>query len=211
MSRKNITILNLGIGNIHSVSNALSELQDLGNVSINLADDAFDLASTDYLIMPGVGAFGAASDYLKKHPKLRDLLEEAAIIKKIPILGICVGMQIMADLGLEQGEYTGLGWFKGVVDKIPVTNLKLPHVGWNKLNIIRENPLFKGLSKDNSFVYFTHSYAFSAKNDLDIIATTKYGDNITAAIAKDNVMAVQFHPEKSGAAGLKILSNFLNI
>lgn len=197
-----IGIIDYGMGNLKSVSNALDFLGAPNFIS----DDYNELEKADKLILPGVGAFKDAIDLIKD--KSFDILLEDAKKADKPILGICLGMQLMFDSSSEFGKHKGLSLIKGDIIKFDI-DLKVPHMGWNKLNIIKETPLFKRLPED-SYVYFVHSFHLETKEDV-VSATTTYGKEIQVAAQEGNVFALQFHPEKSGDVGLKILSNFIEL
>ncbi|MBR4554588.1 MAG: imidazole glycerol phosphate synthase subunit HisH [Ruminococcus sp.] len=197
-----IAIVDYGAGNIFSVKNALDHL----GVANKLTSDAKDLVSADGIILPGVGAFPAAMEMLEKSGLVGTIREQA---KVKPLLGICLGMQLLFEKSFEFRECEGLGFLKGYVDKIDDPGLIIPHMGWNKLEYNHDCPLFDGL--DECYVYFVHSYkAFCG--DEDLYAYCEYGSRVTA-VAGDGkfVYGTQFHPEKSGAAGLKMLENFAKI
>ncbi len=195
-----IGIIDYGMGNLKSVSNAL----DFLGADNFISDDVNELAKADKLILPGVGAFKDAIDLIRD--KGFDKLIRESLNK--PILGICLGMQLMFDTSSEFGSHTGLGLIPGDIVKFE-TDLKVPHMGWNKLDIKKESPLFVGLPEE-SYVYFVHSYHL--KTDVDVVsATTFYGEEIQVAAQSGNVYALQFHPEKSGTVGLKILENFIRL
>ncbi|MFP4697622.1 MAG: imidazole glycerol phosphate synthase subunit HisH [Eubacteriales bacterium] len=197
-----IGIIDYGMGNLHSVSNALTYL----GIDSVISSDPQILNKTDKLILPGVGAFKDAMNELKK-AKLVDWIKEATS-NDIPFLGICLGMQLVFETSEEHGLSKGLGLITGDIKKLNVP-LKIPHMGWNKLNIKQEEPLFKGLANE-IYVYFVHSY-YLETNDNIISATTNYGKEIQVAAQSNNIFALQFHPEKSGETGLVILSNFARI
>lgn len=197
-----IGIIDYGMGNLKSVSNALDFLGAPNFIS----NDIKELEKADKLILPGVGAFKDAIDLIRD--KSFDVLLEQAKKDDKPILGICLGMQLMFDSSNEFGEHAGLSLIKGDVVKFDI-DLKVPHMGWNKLNILKESPLFVGLPEE-SYVYFVHSYHLETNEDV-VSATTNYGKEVQVAAQEGNVFALQFHPEKSGDVGLKILSNFINL
>lgn len=199
-----IAIVDYGVGNLFSLKSSFSAI----GVDIKVTSDANEIASADKIILPGVGAFGDAAEKLNKSGLSTILKEEAK--KGKPILGICLGMQLLFDKSFEYGEHDGLGLIKGEIrpikDVIP-ENLKVPHIGWNALSFVQKNsPLFKYI-KDGDFVYFVHSY-YGANCEESVIATSEYGANLTAAVASGNVFGCQFHPEKSGDVGLNILRAF---
>ena len=197
-----IGIIDYGMGNLKSVSNALTFL----GANHFISDDYEALRKADKLILPGVGAFKDAIELINDKG-FDKLLIEARDLNK-PILGICLGMQLMFDTSTEFGEHKGLGLIKGDIVKFDI-DLKIPHMGWNKLNIHKEAPLFKGLPKD-SYVYFVHSYHLETEEDV-VSATTNYGKEVQVAAQVGNVFALQFHPEKSGDVGLAILKNFIEL
>lgn len=195
-----IAIVDYGAGNIFSVKNAL----DYIGVENMLTADAKDLVNADRIILPGVGAFPWAMKMLNSSG-LVDVIREQAKVK--PFLGICLGMQLIFDKGYEFEETDGLGLIKGTVKKIERDDLSIPHMGWNSLIVNNECPLLDGLSQDE-YVYFVHSYA-AVCDDKDVAAYCDYGGKITALVYDGKyVYGSQFHPEKSGAAGLKMLKNF---
>ncbi len=194
-----IAIVDYGVGNLKSVSNALNFV---GCDSIITADPA-QLELADGIILPGVGAFPDAAD------KLRGTALDQVVLKqgeKKPVLGICLGMQLLLERGVEVRPCSGLGVVKGVCDRIP-TQFKLPHIGWNSLNFHHDSPLFRGL-EDGCYVYFVHSFSAQQTDSNQVIATTDYGLRVTAAVQNGNFFGCQFHPEKSGETGLQILKNF---
>ncbi len=198
-----IAIVDYGVGNLFSLKSSL----DLIGEKCVVTGEFAELKAADKIILPGVGAFEDAAKKLRE-TGLFDYIKELADGGK-PILGICLGMQLLFEKSYENGEHTGLGLIKGEISPIRddvSPDLKIPQIGWNSLNITKDNELFKYIN-NGDFVYFVHSYY--GKNCLDnTIATTKYGTTITAAVAKDNVYGCQFHPEKSGRVGLEILRAF---
>lgn len=201
----NICILDFGSGNIRSVYNML--LTIAGRVIISNASE--DIVSASHIILPGVGAFGAAMEKIKKKIDMQALTNEVLTNKK-PFLGICVGMQVLADVGYEFGEHSGLGWIPGSVVNLDAGGLPLPHVGWNNIEAARENTLLEGLDDHQDF-YFVHSYAFQPKNNDVVVARTEYGRHFASVVSHENIFGVQFHPEKSQKAGVLLLKNFIRI
>ena len=199
-----IGIVNYGSGNLQSVVNALNSI-DCAN---RLVDTPSDMGAVDKLIIPGVGAFRHAMALLQDKGFV-DALNEQVLGRKMPVLGICLGMQLLAETGTENGEAQGLGWIKGRVEAIPraTADLRIPHVGWNDLDITSDCPLWRGLETDRA-CYIAHSYHLVPENDADIAATTQYGQNLTAMVAREHIFGLQAHPEKSQDVGLKILRNF---
>ena len=201
----NTAIIDYGMGNLTSVNNAVEYL----GFDCEIIDNPDLISRFDKLILPGVGAFEACINNLKNKNFVKSLNEEV-LTKKKPILGICLGMQVMAKKGFEGGEFEGLGWFNASVVKISPKsdNIKVPNIGWNKIDYNKENILFQNL-KDPVEVYFVHSYHMDCFDEKNIIATSIYDHRITAAVNKNNIYGTQFHPEKSQDLGLQILENFL--
>ena len=207
----NVTIVDYNSGNISSVINSFKEVaQD--KVNIGVTSDLNKIKSSDKVVLPGQGSFKTCADALNKIKGLTDTLNEFVISNKKPLLGICVGLQMFADIGYEETETKGLGWISGKVSKIDSQNgkYKLPHIGWNQINIIKDSKIFKNI-ETNSHMYFVHSYEFIPKDKNVISATTDYSSNIVCSVEKENIFGTQFHPEKSDRIGLKIISNFINL
>ena len=206
-----VTIVDYNSGNISSVINSFKEVAK-NKVKIEVTAELDKIKSSDKLVLPGQGSFKTCVDALNKIIGLKDVLDEFTIIKKKPLLGICVGLQMFAKIGYEDTETRGLGWVSGKVSKINNKNgkYKLPHIGWNQINIIKENKLLKDI-QNNCHMYFVHSYEFIPEDKNVISATTDYSSNIVCAIEKENIFGTQFHPEKSDKEGLKIISNFINL
>lgn len=194
-----IAVIDYGAGNLKSVTKALDHL-GYANTIVSRPEE---LELADGMILPGVGAFPMCMAALRKSGMDQAILQQTG---KKPLLGICLGMQMLLDSSTEMGGDQGLGLIPGTVEKIE-TNLKLPHIGWNSLNIVNPNPLTAGLS-DGDYVYFVHSFCAKVKNSEDLALTTDYGTTVTAMIARGNVFGCQFHPEKSGPVGMTILRNF---
>ena len=201
-----VTVVDYGLGNIFSVVKAFEMI----GADVQVSSNPDDIRAADHLVLPGVGAFANGMQFLKDKG-LDTVLTEEVVENKKPFLGICLGLQLLADIGEEHGEHKGLGWIPGTVRKLDIGDqkLKIPHVGWNNLEITQDNPLFKDIHKDSDF-YFVHSYQLHCSNAKDLIATTTYGETITATVWHENIFATQFHPEKSQDAGLKLLENFLS-
>ena len=207
----NVTIVDYNSGNISSVINSFKEVAK-NKVNVQVTSDLKKIKSSDKVILPGQGSFKSCVDALYNISGLVDTLNEFAIENKKPILGICVGLQMFADVGYEEIETKGLGWISGKVSKINNQNgnFKLPHIGWNQLNIIKDSQIFKGV-ENNSHMYFVHSYEFIPQEKSVVSATTDYSTNIVCSVEKENIFGTQFHPEKSDNAGLKIISNFIKL
>ena len=175
-----------------------------------ISNKVIDLKSANYFILPGVGAFGDCMEGLKSVDGFLSELRNQILKYKKPFLGICVGMQVLASSGLENGEHQGLGFINGKVEKIiGDENLKIPHMGWNSLKIKQpKHAIFRDIKEEENF-YFANSYHFICQNDNNVLGYVDYGAKINSVIAKDNIVGAQFHPEKSGEAGLKFLKNFL--
>jgi len=206
-----VTIVDYNSGNISSVINSFKEVaQD--KVNIEVTADLSKIKSSDKVILPGQGSFKSCVDALNKINGLTETLTEFAINNKKPLLGICVGLQMFADIGYEENETKGLGWISGKVSKIDNQNgkFKLPHIGWNQINIIKQSRIFENI-ENNSHMYFVHSYEFIPEDKNVISATTDYASNIVCSVEKENIFGTQFHPEKSDKLGLKIIDNFINI
>jgi len=204
-------IIDYGSGNLRSAEKAFARsVRELGlDMEIEVTGEADVVRAADRIVLPGVGAFGDCRRGLDAVPGLVAALEEAVHEKGRPFLGICVGMQLMATRGLEHGTHKGLAWIAGdVVEMVPSDPaLKIPHMGWNELEIVTPHPVLADLPSDHA--YFVHSYQMQAADAGDVIAFTDYGGPVTAAIARDNMVGTQFHPEKSQALGLALIRNFL--
>ena len=207
----NITIVDYKSGNISSVINSFKEVAQ-NKVKVEVTSDLKKIKSSDKVVLPGQGSFKSCVDALNKINGLRDALSDFAINNKKPLLGICVGLQMFADIGYEETETKGLGWISGKVAKIDNQNrkYKLPHIGWNQINIIKESKIFKNI-KNNSHMYFVHSYEFIPVDKNVISATTDYSTKVVCSVEKENLFGTQFHPEKSDKIGLKIIDNFINL
>lgn len=198
-----VAIIDYGMGNVLSVQKALNKI---GVDSIITADKE-EINSCSHIILPGVGSFNRAMENL--HAKnLVSILREEVTQNKKPFLGICLGMQLLADHGYEDGETEGLGFIEGSVRTIPSHDLPIPHIGWNEVTI-KSNTYFENV-QDHNF-YFVHSYFLDVKNEEDVAATVIYGCELTAAVQKDNIFGTQFHPEKSQQEGIEVLKSFFKI
>ena len=204
-----LAIIDYGSGNLRSVAKAFEHVA--AGKKILVTSDAKDLASASHIVLPGVGAYGDCMRGLTALDGMIAALNEQILQNKKPFLGICVGMQLMFERGLEHGEHKGLGWLAGEVVKLTPSDpsLKIPHMGWNNLTIKRDHPILRGI-QSGEHLYFVHSYAARTTPE-NILATTDYGGEVVAVVGRDNIMGTQFHPEKSQASGLAILKNFLSM
>ena len=207
----NVTIVDYNSGNISSVINSFSKVA-VGRVKIEVTSDINKIKSSDKVVLPGQGSFKSCVDALNNINGLVDTLNEFVINNKKPLFGICVGLQMFADIGYEETETKGLGWISGKVSKIDNQNgkYKLPHIGWNQINILKDSKIFKNI-ENNSHMYFVHSYEFIPRDTNVISATTDYSSNFVCSVEKENIFGTQFHPEKSDKIGLKIIDNFINL
>ena len=207
----NVTIVDYNSGNISSVINSFNEVAK-NKVNIEVTSNLNKIKSSDKVVLPGQGSFKSCIKALNSVNGLVDCLNEFAIINKKPLLGICIGFQMFADIGYEETETKGLGWIPGKVLKIDNQNgkYKLPHIGWNQINIVKDSKIFKDI-KNNSHMYFVHSYEFVPEDKNIISATTDYSSNIVCSVEKENIFGTQFHPEKSDKIGLKIINNFISL
>jgi len=232
-----LAIIDYGSGNLRSVAKAFERVAG-DHRAVVVTSLPEDIASASHIVLPGVGAFADCMSGLKALPGMLDMLQEQVHQRKKPFLGICVGMQMLFECGLEHGVHDGLGWLKGEVVGLlaqpdvgcqmldvkvdfsltsdiqhPTSGAqrhKIPHMGWNNLSIRGDHPLMKGIH-EGDHAYFVHSYHALCRDDTDVIATVSYGQTVTAVVARGNIMGTQFHPEKSQETGLKLLSNFLEL
>ena len=207
----NVTIVDYNSGNISSVINSFKEVAK-DKVNIEVTADLKTIKTSDKVVLPGQGSFKSCIDGLNSINGLIDTLNEFAIHNKKPLLGICVGLQMFADVGYEEVETKGLGWISGKVSQIDNKGgkFKLPHIGWNEINIMKDSKIFEGI-ENNSHMYFVHSYEFVPEDKSVILATTDYSSSVVCAAEKENIFGTQFHPEKSDKIGLKIINNFINL
>ena len=212
-----LAIVDYGSGNLRSAAKALerASLESGRDEVIAVTSDPDVVAKASRVVLPGVGAFAACQQGLASLPGMIDALEEAVLRRGQPFLGICVGMQLMAEHGREHGTHEGLAWLAGeVLPLVPEAEpgaaaLKVPHMGWNDISILeRDHPVLDGFARRPHF-YFVHSYHFRPENPKDMLAAFDYGGRFAAVVGRDNLFGTQFHPEKSQAAGLRLLSNFL--
>ena len=201
-----VVVIDYGMGNLHSVSKALEAV----GADVAVTSDPGDLRNADRIVLPGVGSFAQGMKHLEERGFVEALNREIIDGSK-PFLGICLGMQLAADSGEEHGRTRGLGWIKGDVIRLDAhaANVKVPHMGWNDVEVTQESPLFKNIRGPLTF-YFVHSYYAIPDDNSVVAATTDYPDAFACALAQDNIFAVQFHPEKSQTVGLQLLNNFLH-
>ena len=210
-----VAIIDYGSGNLRSAQKSFERAARTAGIDaqIDLVTDPQDVSRADRVVLPGVGAYRDCHDGIKAISGMWDAIDEHCTARARPFLGICVGMQLMATRGLEYGETPGFGWIAGDVDRIEVgsSGLKIPHMGWNTLDLVRPHPLLEGIEtgENGKHAYFVHSYHLRASNPEDVVATALYGEAITAMVAKDNMAGTQFHPEKSQSLGLSLIANFL--
>ena len=207
----NVIIVDYKSGNISSVINSFKEVAK-DKVKIHVTSDLKKIKSSDKVVLPGQGSFKSCTDALNSINGLIETLNEFAINNKKPLLGICVGLQMFADVGYEETETKGLGWISGKVSKIDNKNgkYKLPHIGWNQIEIVKESKIFKNI-ENNSHMYFVHSYEFIPNDKNLISSTTDYSSKIICSVEKENIFGTQFHPEKSDKIGLQLIENFINL
>ena len=207
----NVTIVDYNSGNISSVINSFKEVAK-DKVNIEVTSDLSTIKTSDKVVLPGQGSFKSCIDGLNSINGLIDTLNEFAIHNKKPLLGICVGLQMFADIGYEEVETKGLGWISGKVSQIDNQGgkFKLPHIGWNEITIMKDSKIFEGI-ENNSHMYFVHSYEFVPEDKSVISAITDYSSNVVCAVEKENIFGTQFHPEKSDKIGIKIINNFLKL
>ena len=207
----NVTIVDYNSGNISSVINSFKEVAK-DKVNIEVTSNLNKIKSSDKVVLPGQGSFKSCVNALNNISGLVETLNEFAINNKKPLLGICVGLQMFADIGYEESETKGLGWISGKVSKIDNKQgkFKLPHIGWNEIDIVKKSQIYKGI-ENKSHMYFVHSYEFIPEDKNVISATTNYSSTIVCSVEKENIFGTQFHPEKSDKLGLQIINNFINL
>lgn len=200
-----LAIIDYGSGNLRSVAKAFERV----GAQANVTSKASDLSAASHIVLPGVGAFADCMAGLKVLPGMLETLQEEVHMRKKWFLGICVGMQMLFEKGHEHGVHKGLGWLKGEVVALH-PSLKIPHMGWNELHLTCDHPFTRGI-KNGDHAYFVHSYHAVEGDASNILATTEYGQTITAVVGRDHILGTQFHPEKSQETGLTLLKNFLRL
>ena len=211
-----VAIIDYGSGNLHSAAKAFERAaqESEADAQILVTAEPSEIAGADRIVLPGVGAFADCKRGLEVVPGLLPALTDAVLAKRRPFLGICVGMQLMATRGLEFAVTPGLDWIEGEVRQIEPSDpaLKIPHMGWNTLNLVNPHPLLEGIETgpEGLHAYFVHSYQLVPKDRANLVAETDYGGPVTAFVAKNNMAGTQFHPEKSQTLGLKLIANFLH-
>jgi glutamine amidotransferase len=208
-----VAIVDCGSGNLRSAAKAFERAarESRRDIAVIVTSSPDEVRRADRIALPGQGAFAAVLKGVNDRPGLREALEESAMVRRLPFLGICVGMQLMATRGLEHGEHAGFGWIPGAVVPLDpaVASLKVPHMGWNDLTLDRPgHPVLQGVAAGDH-AYFVHSYHYVCADRADIIAHADYGGPVAAVIGRDNLIGTQFHPEKSQATGLALIAAFL--
>ena len=209
-----LTVVDYGVGNLRSIAKSLEKanFESSLNYTIKVSSNISDIKKSDKIVLPGQGSFKACREGIDNIEGLEDLLNESVLNKNKPLFGICAGMQLFATTGYEEKKTKGLNWIPGEVVKLDISNfnLKIPHMGWNEIEIENSSLVFKNLA-DNNHAYFIHSYEFIPKDKKTVSLTTDYGKNVVAAVSFKNIYGAQFHPEKSQNTGIKILTNFLKL
>ena len=208
--KKNITIINYGSGNILSAKQSFARVIKTENIDADvcISDKPETIKNSTHIVLPGQGAFETCINGLKEIPGMIDELNDSVVAKKKPFFGICVGMQLLANNSLENGDHKGLGWIDGTIEKLPNASLKMPHMGWNSISVLNKN--LKIIPKETDY-YFVHSYYFNCKNKENILAQTNYGIDFPSIVNKENIYGLQFHPEKSSIQGLDIIKSFIKL
>ncbi|KGJ06333.1 imidazole glycerol phosphate synthase subunit hisH [Paracoccus halophilus] len=203
-----VALVDYDSGNLHSAQKAFALMgRELG-AEVIVTSDPGAVRGADRIVLPGDGAFPACRAALDAVPGMAEALSEAVLDRAVPFMGICVGMQMLADLGHEYRETPGLGWIGGEIRAIAAAGLKVPHMGWNDLRVLQPHPLLEGIG-NGDHAYFVHGWQFRVTDPAHLLATVDYGGSVTAVVGRDNIVGTQFHPEKSQAVGLRIIANFL--
>ena len=208
--KKNITIIDYGSGNILSAKQSFARVIKKENIGADvcISGNPETIKNSTHIVLPGQGAFETCIKGLEGIPGMIEELNNSVVVQKKPFFGICVGMQLLADNSLENGNHSGLGWIDGTIEKLPCENLKMPHMGWNSIRVLNKN--LKINPKETDY-YFVHSYYFNCKNKENILAETNYGIDFPSIVNKENIYGLQFHPEKSSDQGLGIIKSFIKL
>ena len=203
-----VALVDYDSGNLHSAEKAFALMGRETGAEVVVTSDPGIVRAADRIVLPGDGAFPACRAALDAVPGMVDALREAVLERAVPFMGICVGMQMLAELGHEYRDTQGLGWIGGEIDAIAAPGLKVPHMGWNELNVLYPHPLLEGI-RSGDHAYFVHSWQFRVTDPAHLLASADYGGPVTAVVGRDNIVGTQFHPEKSQAVGLRVIGNFL--
>ncbi|WJS86068.1 imidazole glycerol phosphate synthase subunit HisH [Paracoccus sp. TOH] len=203
-----VALVDYDSGNLHSAEKAFALMGREAGAEVVVTSDPETVARAERIVLPGDGAFPACRAALDAVPGMVEALREAVLDRAVPFMGICVGMQMLAETGHEYRDTAGLGWIGGEIDAIDAPGLKVPHMGWNDLQVLRPHPLLDGIATGDH-AYFVHGWQFRVADPAHLLATADYGGPVTAVVGKDNIVGTQFHPEKSQAVGLRIIGNFL--
>ncbi|MDF3852984.1 imidazole glycerol phosphate synthase subunit HisH [Paracoccus sp. P2] len=203
-----VALVDYDSGNLHSAEKAFALMGHEAGAEVMVTSDPETVARAERIVLPGDGAFPACRAALDAVPGMVEALHEAVIARAVPFMGICVGMQMLAEVGHEYRDTAGLGWIGGEIDAIDAPGLKVPHMGWNDLRVLRPHPLLDGIATGDH-AYFVHGWQFRVADPAHLLATADYGGPVTAVVGRDNIVGTQFHPEKSQAVGLRIIGNFL--
>lgn len=203
-----VALVDYDSGNLHSAEKAFALMGREAGAEVVVTSDPDTVARAERIVLPGDGAFPACRAALDAVPGMVEALREAVLDRAVPFMGICVGMQMLAETGHEYRDTAGLGWIDGEIDAIDAPGLKVPHMGWNDLRVLRPHPLLDGIATGDH-AYFVHGWQFRVADPAHLLATADYGGPVTAVVGKDNIVGTQFHPEKSQAVGLRIIGNFL--
>ena len=208
--KKIITIIDYGSGNILSAKQSFVRVikNEKIDADVYISSNPETIKNSTHIVLPGQGAFETCIGGLKEIPGMIEELNNFVVVKKKPFFGICVGMQLLANNSLENGDHKGLGWIDGTIERLPSENLKMPHMGWNSIKLLNKNPIIKPKETD---YYFVHSFYFNCKNKENILAETNYGIDFPSIVNKENIYGLQFHPEKSSVQGLDIIKSFIKL
>jgi glutamine amidotransferase len=203
-----VALVEYDSGNLHSAEMAFALMGRETGAEVVVTSDPDLVRAADRIVLPGDGAFPACRAALDAVPGMVEVLRDAVLGRAVPFMGICVGMQMLAELGHEYRDTPGLGWIGGEIDAIEAPGLKVPHMGWNDLRVLRPHPVLEGIATGDH-AYFVHSWQFSVADPAHLLASADYGGPVTAVVGRDNIVGIQFHPEKSQAVGLRMIANFL--